>query len=596
MLLPRVLVIIIWLSSLVWGGAQEIEGEHFNPSDIVVNKDGSFFVSCSGNNEIRHYSPSGNFLAKQSIRGKPSSIVFAPDKQYLVVTSGQGEGWLTLLDVKNLRIILSQRCGHSPQAPQFSPDGKRLALAQRFKDEVWLLDVKTWTVVHQYAVLRQPIDLKWRTDQRIVVLQHLSNRPADAEWTGCSMVQMDVSTGKFSEITLTDGSSGARKFALSLDGKYALAPMVIGSFRVPATQIERGWINKNGLSVVDLDNNRVLGTLLLDDLSFGAANPWDIQVTAKEAWISLAGIHQLMVVDLQLLIVSLEKMNPEQRENLTYDLGIGRTWKQRLALSGKGPRAMTLSDDKSSLWVTAAFSSSVEKVDLHNREISILVKPQEVEPRRRGEYLFHDASISFQHWMSCSSCHPDARTDGLNWDLPNDGLGSLRQGKTMLFTHFTPPTTITGIRPNAEYSVRAGVIFLRATLSEEDASAIDAYLKQLQPVPSPQLLDDGTLSLAARAGKEIFESKGSCSDCHNGEYLTNQKLRNVGTGLGDESDFKYDVPSLREIWRTAPYLHDGRAASLEDIFKEFNAAKRHGSADTLSAKEFGELMVYLKSL
>ena len=42
---------------------------------------------------------------------------------------------------------------------------------------------------------------------------------------------------------------------------------------------------------------------------------------------------------------------------------------------------------------------------------------------RRGEFFFNDASLCLQSWQSCASCHPDARTDALNWDLLNDGIG-----------------------------------------------------------------------------------------------------------------------------------------------------------------------------
>ena len=591
-----ILILLILFSMPVGGYGQDSQGDHFNPSDMVIDKDESFYLSCADNNEIRKFSSSGQLLARQSLKSSPQNIVLTPNHKSLVVASGQDTGELTLLEARSLKPILSLRCGHSPQALQFSPDGSQLALAQRFKDEVWLLETTNWTVTQKFSVLRQPIDIKWRNDHTLVILHHLSHRSADSDWTGCSITQIDVSTAKSTVIPLSDGSSGARKMALSADGKIAFAPMVIGSFRVPATQIERGWINKNGLSVVDLENNVLLGTLLLDDINLGAANPWDIQLTPKEAWISLAGVHQLMVVDVPLMMQNLSTMSSSQRENLTYDLNIGRTWKRRINLDGKGPRALVISQDRGYGLVASAFSSSVEKFYIDTKAISSILSPQDLAPSRKGEFLFHDARISFQQWMSCASCHPDARTDGLNWDLENDGLGSPRQVKSMLFTHFTPPTTITGIRPDAETSVRKGMIFLRAPISEENAMAIDTYLKKLLPVPSPYLKDDGSLSPAAMVGKEIFEGKANCFKCHNGEYFTNQKLRHVGTGLGDEKDQKFDVPSLREIWRTAPYLNDGRAATLESIFLEFNPNQLHGGAHTLSPTEFQQLMAYLKSI
>ncbi|NQT91693.1 MAG: hypothetical protein HQ559_02950, partial [Lentisphaerae bacterium] len=69
---------------------------------------------------------------------------------------------------------------------------------------------------------------------------------------------------------------------------------------------------------------------------------------------------------------------------------------------------------------------------------------------RRGEMLFNDADMCFQKWQSCASCHPDVRTDGLNWDLLNDGMGNPKNTKSLFLSHKTPPVMITGVRDKAE--------------------------------------------------------------------------------------------------------------------------------------------------
>ena len=74
----------------------------------------------------------------------------------------------------------------------------------------------------------------------------------------------------------------------------------------------------------------------------------------------------------------------------------------------------------------------------------------------------------------------------------------------MLFSHVTPPSMISGVRESAEWAVRAGFKFIQFfDVSEEDARCVDAYLKSLQPVPSPYLVN-GELSEKAKAGKEVF--------------------------------------------------------------------------------------------
>jgi cytochrome c peroxidase len=68
----------------------------------------------------------------------------------------------------------------------------------------------------------------------------------------------------------------------------------------------------------------------------------------------------------------------------------------------------------------------------------------------------------------------------------------------------------------------------------------------------------------------------------------------VGTGDGVEN--RFDTPSLRGLRLTAPYLHDGRATTLEEIFTKYNLRHRHGQAHTLSPEELSDLLVFLESL
>jgi cytochrome c peroxidase len=70
----------------------------------------------------------------------------------------------------------------------------------------------------------------------------------------------------------------------------------------------------------------------------------------------------------------------------------------------------------------------------------------------------------------------------------------------------------------------------------------------------------------------------------------------VGTGTGREAGQAFDTPALVELWRTAPYLHDGRAATLEEMLTKFNPADRHGKTSSLSPTELEDLTAFLLSL
>jgi cytochrome c peroxidase len=208
--------------------------------------------------------------------------------------------------------------------------------------------------------------------------------------------------------------------------------------------------------------------------------------------------------------------------------------------------------------------------------------------------LFNDATICYQHWQSCASCHPDVRADGLNWDLLNDGMGNPKNTKSLLKAHQTPPAMSLGIRSDAETAVRAGVRYiLMASRPEEEAQAIDAYLRSLEPVPSP-FLRDGRLSAAAQHGQKVFETAG-CAKCHSGPLYTDGRKHDVGTGLNLDRGSAFDTPALIEVWRTAPYLHDGRAATMEEVLQRSNGEDKHGRTSNLPPEELAALAEFVLS-
>jgi cytochrome c peroxidase len=274
---------------------------------------------------------------------------------------------------------------------------------------------------------------------------------------------------------------------------------------------------------------------------------------------------------------------------------------RRIKLPGQGPRALAVVGTR--LYVAEYFSDSLAVVDLaaskDARPQTIALGPSpRLSVQRRGEILFHNATICHQHWQSCASCHPDGRSDALNWDLLNDGVGNPKNTKSMLLAHRTPPAMAEGVRPTAEAGVRAGLSgILFADIPEEEAAAIDEYLRSLKAVPSPHLVD-GQLSPAGKRGQKLFESdRTGCRDCHPAPLYTDLKRQSVASrGAADYVD-AFDTPTLIEAWRTAPYLHDGRYATV----KELIVNGKHGLADPgrgapLTEQEIDDLVEFVLSL
>ncbi|MDP1716950.1 MAG: hypothetical protein Q8L40_02640, partial [Burkholderiales bacterium] len=200
---------------------------------------------------------------------------------------------------------------------------------------------------------------------------------------------------------------------------------------MPTTQLERGWVNTSAVTIMDTARMVAVNTVLLDDVDLGAANPWGITCTADGTWlcVAISGTHELSVMDRARLHEKLAAAEAAgEKDGVPNDLSFTVGLRRRVKLPGKGPRGLAALDSR--VFAAEYFTGTLAAVDLASErplrgESFALGAEPALTPARAGELFFHDATVCFQQWQSCASCHPgDARVDGLNWDLLNDGMGN----------------------------------------------------------------------------------------------------------------------------------------------------------------------------
>jgi cytochrome c peroxidase len=140
----------------------------------------------------------------------------------------------------------------------------------------------------------------------------------------------------------------------------------------------------------------------------------------------------------------------------------------------------------------------------------------------------------------------------------------------------------------------------------KDLDALAVYCNSFEFTLSPHVPAPGKLSPAAARGKALFFSKEvGCASCHSGPYYTDSSLtkpyhlHDVGTGQDDPGEKMgplYDTPTLLGVYRTAPYLHHGKAATLRDVLTTANKGDRHGHTSQLGPAELDDLVEFLKAL
>ena len=524
------------------------------------------------------------------------------DGNNLYVTSGQADGYVNIFDLVTGQSIQSMAVGHTPMSPKVTSDGKWLVICNRYNNTVGiksLISNDSWIEV---PVPREPVAVAITPDDSLAIAaNHIQAGRSDVNWIAPVVTLIDMaSQKKIIDISLPNGGSGVRDVCISPDGHYAYISHLIGRYQMPTTQVDRGWMNTNAVSIIDLQSRELLTTVLLDDVDMGAANPWGITCSpdGNLLLVSISGTHELMLIDRAGLHDKIA--DTVDISKIPNDLNFLHDLRQRLTLSGQGPRgAAVMKGDK--LYVPLYFADAIDIIKYDSSsgaslEGSILLNSELIlTQERKGEINFHDALKCFQKWQTCASCHPDGFIDGLNWDLLNDGVGNSKNAKSLLLSHFTPPVMSSGIRPNAEIAVRAGIRYIQfAAIDENDANDLDVYIKSKEPIPSPFLIN-GQLSASAQRGQNLFNAAG-CAYCHNGPYLTNLKSYDVGTGLGRETDWLWDTPTLINVWKTSPYMHDGRSVTIRDVLTVDNPNDEHGVTSTLTEQEIDDLVDYILSL
>ena len=557
-----------------------------SPSAIAITRDAStLYLGCASANRIDVFDLARKEVVRQIAMPSPvSGLALSPDDHRLFVTCDGPKSTFHILEseAKGLAIPI----GHGTTSPLVSPDGKLAFICDRFDNSVVPIEVANGKQYPPSPTSREPLSAALTPDgEWLFVANALPSGRADRPPVAADITVADVAHLRAAaNIQLPNGSTGLRQIRISPDGQIAAVTHLLSRYVVPATQPDRGWIQTNALSLIDVRARKPLGTVLLDEIDRGAANPWAVDWASdgKYLVVSHAGTHELSVIDAPALRAKLTAPHGDPADDFAFLLGI----RKHIPLSGQGPRAMALNGHRA--WVASYFSDSIETVDLETGKVACLRAPR---PHSQGEALFNDASIAFQGWISCASCHgPDARVDGLNWDLLNDGIGDPINTKSLLLAHRTPPSMSHAVRENAEAAVRAGLLhILFAQRPESEAAAIDTYLKSLKPLPSPRLVD-GKLSPAARRGKKLFvDAKVGCATCHPPGLYTTLKPYDVGAG-------PLDTPTLIEIWRTAPYLHDGSALTLHDVLISANPNDKHGHTSQLSHSQVEDLVAFLESL
>ncbi len=431
-----------------------------------------------------------------------------------------------------------------------------------------------------------------------------------------------------SEITIVDAAhqvvrarqplpnvAGVFHLAFSADGQLGMAAQLRPKNLIPLAHVEHGWVFGDSLTLFGVDVGEPV-QVLIDELERYYTMPFAVAIAPDKsaAYISTTGANSVTVIDLKRLLEFIRAASPRERAALANDLSASAHFVAARIPVGRAPKGIALSPDGALLYVANLMDDSVSVIDTATRKVTRTIAlggPAELTSQRRGERLFFDARFAFHNGFSCANCHLESTFDALQWDLEPDGFGKdIVDNRLLEDVDGTEPFKWNGGNPDLETECgpRTEKYFYRSqSYSAAELADIVSYIKSMPPRPNRYRLPNGELTAAQDRGRDIFErtrkkdgspipASNQCAFCHAGRHYTNQTQVDVGSGKWSDRSPVVDVPQLTNIALTAPYLHDGSARSLEEIWTVFNPNDTHGVTNDLSKDELNDLIEYLKTL
>lgn len=563
-----------------------------NPRTVAIDKSGNVWVTNEDDATVSVISPAGATVKTISLpyASRPYGICFDPLAEYAYVTL-QATGKLLKLDPSGGTIVKETQIGKCPRGIAVSSNGQRIFVT-RFISPVNQGEI-TEVSAASMAV------------QRLIPLPFDNKEDFDDQGRGVPNYLTAVT--------------------ISPDGSTAWVPSkkdntARGLFRDSLPLTFDNTV-RTIVSRIDLVSNKEDTTLRRDINDSELACAVEFSPYGNLAFIATQGNNKIHVLD----VYTNARVGSITDTSLT-------------------PQGMVFNPDGTKLFVQNYMGRSVsvyntEDIILSNGFTPVLLAgistiineklPPDVLLGKRIFYNSQDPRMSKTGYISCGGCHLEGGSDERVWDFTDRGEGFRnthsirgRRGTGMGNVHWT--ANFDEIQ-DFENDIRNGFggtgfmsdqVFNSGTISNplgdkkaglsKELDALAAYVASLDKVhPSPYRNPDGTLTQDGVAGKAVF-AKLQCNKCHSGPDFTDRPqvglFHDVGTILPSSGKrigmplTGFATPTLKGVWETAPYLHDGSAETLKEVFTQKNPKGLHGNTASLSGTELDQLVSYLLQL
>ena len=587
---------------------------YLSPIEMEFSSDGSLlYVVCQDSDEVRVLdATSGKVLATIPVGHVPRGIALSQDGKRLYVTNAWSDT-VSVIDTASRQVIQTLPTGFEPSGVVVDHAGSTLYVANRLSGDVSVIDLASGQEIKRLLAGRGASYLTLSLDGKWIYCTHIYPNPGAFRTAPVSEITViDAENQRVVERKPLQNVAGIFHVATSSDGKLSVAAQLRPKNLIPMAHVEHGWVFGDSLTLFGDDVGDHPVQVPIDELDRYYALPWGVAITPDKSKIFLttAGSQSVTAIDVARLL----KTVVSRSKNFANDLSASAEYVVARIPVGHNPRGVALSPDGNRLYVANRLDDTISVIDTKSDTVTSTIDlggPRNVGALRRGERLFYTADFAFQGQFGCSNCHIDATIDGLQWDLEPDGFGKdIVDNRSLENLAGTEPFKWNGGNPDmpTECGPRTEKFFFRSqSFTQQQLTDLVTFVYSLPYRPNRYRLANGDLTPAQERGKAIFErtqaktgapipETNQCTYCHSGPKFTNQKQIDVGSGKLTDRSPVIDVPQLSNVAYSAPYLHDGSARSLEEIWTVFNPKDTHGVTNDLTKDELNDLVEYLKTL
>ena len=593
---------------------------------LALTPDGAVLLAVNpDSNSVSLINPTTNQrIIEIPVGLDPRAAAIDPSGAFAYVAN-RGADQIAVLDLSSMAIIHRIPTGDRPLGVAVSPVDNLLAVAEFGADSIRILETTTLTTLALIPVNDRPHGLAFTPDGGKLLVSHLldgalteitlhlncqylpliSHRTLGAGLHALVAPCQPSATHSTRTVTTWPNVAPAPAVIPSADGTRAYVPQTMANSLGLNTQFDTSVFPK--VSVINLTtfSHQLSEHISLPEIVQPVGLPWDGALHPEEAelWIVNAASNDVSVVDITL------PENPSRAANIPV---------------GDNPRGIVFSPDGAAAYVNNILAGTISVIDTQAYSVTTVITSTEIPLPPlllHGKRLFFSSATSDlaqASWISCATCHIEGEHDGRSWQLQY--LGEVPPGATPLIPRNT--TSLLGMidtyplrwsaewdeSADSEFSVRfeqfgSGLINdgdMHPTLGTPNQGRsfdLDALAAYIDSLASPSRIH--TLTPAEVRGRDLFNSATTeCALCHPAPLYTDLQTHDVGTAEGENEWFGplIDTPSLRYLYDSAPYLHDGSASTLYETLTSKNPDDLHGVTSHLTEAERQDLVSFLLAL